>query len=139
MSDLHAELVASVKILLATHPVFRTRFIGGPNSEARMHQQDQIIAEDAVSNILAKIAAAPRITLGVVVEGGMIQSVVSDNPLALAAVDVVVIDYDTDDADETTLYQVRQGDGSLSTAHVHAEAIDPAAIDLRSALDQLEE
>jgi len=49
----------------------------------------------------------------VTVEGGVVQSVVADRPEEL---DVVVLDYDTQGADEDAIEYIAQPDGSKSDA-----------------------
>ena len=74
--------------------------------------------------------------IAVVLEGGLVQAVVTDDP-ALRGIDVFVIDYDTEGCDETELCQVRQSDGGTAAARVYAEGVGTAAIDLKAVDDWL--
>lgn len=53
----HEELIRAGEALLATHPVFRSKPMGGEGSQARLQQTDQIEAEDAFRAALAKAKA----------------------------------------------------------------------------------
>ena len=64
--------------------------------------------------------------LAVVLEGGVVQAVASDNP---ACCDAVVIDYD-DSCDEDKVTPVVQSDGSTSLAWVYDATPQASAIDL---------
>ena len=52
----------------------------------------------------------PLPILAVVIEGGLVQTICSDQPEKFAGIDVVVIDYDTDGSDDLT--PVPQGNGT---------------------------
>lgn len=68
-------------------------------------------------------------TLAIVLEGGLVQAVVSDRPDAIR-MNVRVIDYDTDGADDDRLSEVPQGDGSVCYAFVEHHDLTEAGIDL---------
>lgn len=70
-------------------------------------------------------AKPPR--LAVVLEGGIIHAVVSDNAVDMA---VAVIDYDIEGAADDELSSVPQGDGTCVDAVVGCWNAAPAAIDL---------
>jgi hypothetical protein len=61
----------------------------------------------------------------VVVEGGLVTAVVSDDP-ALIGKSFTVVDYDIEGADEVD--QVEQSDGELVDAVVWGDSIEKAAI-----------
>lgn len=89
-------------------------------------------AVDAATAILAK-PPAPKATLAIVVEGGLVQSIVSDAPkMALAGIDgILVIDYDADSGDDDgDVTEIEQADGSTAPAYVHSHGVDRAAINL---------
>lgn len=75
-------------------------------------------------------AKAP--TLAVVLEGGIVQSVVSDRPSEIDLFDLLVIDYDTDGADEQDLVGVTQRNGSVVEARVYSPDIERDTIDLEN-------
>lgn len=70
--------------------------------------------------------------LGIVLEGGLVQAIVTDAPKLTGNWKVMVIDYDTDGADPELFTPVPQGDGSLASAWVHADYITEAEIDLKA-------
>lgn len=69
-------------------------------------------------------------TIAIVMEGGVIQSVVSDNPsLVPANIIIKVIDYDVEGRD-SRLHVVPQDDGTLAEALVYEVAIEQTGISL---------
>ena len=58
--------------------------------------------------------------LAIIVEGGVVQAIISDDPKALAAAidDILLVDYDTDGADDNETTPVDQGDGTTARAFV---------------------
>lgn len=77
-------------------------------------------------------------TIAIVVEGGMVSAVVTDRPGLFADVQCLVIDYDTDGADETALTNVPQSDGTISQAYAGGQLIERAEIDLAAVIKQLD-
>ncbi len=73
------------------------------------------------------LQSAKSLRLAVVLEGGIVHAVVSDNAVDLA---VAVIDYDIEGAGEDELSSVPQGDGTCVDAVVGCWNATPAAIDL---------
>ena len=74
-------------------------------------------------------------TLAIVIEGGLVQAVVTDRPEAIR-VNVRIIDYDTDGASDDELSEVPQGDGSFCDAVVDHRDLTEAAIDLHHIVDK---
>lgn len=75
------------------------------------------------------------INLAIVIEGGVVSAIVSDDVGHFEAVRVMVIDYDvegSDAADNPRIFDVIQGDGSQSRAWASDWELDVAAIDLRA-------
>jgi len=69
--------------------------------------------------------------LAIIVEGGMISAIVTnDEGARVAFADVIVIDYDTDGAAEDDVIGIPQSDGSISKGYVAEWEIDPAQIGL---------
>ena len=75
--------------------------------------------------------------LGIVLEGGLISAVISNDPARLPIEAVVTIDYDTEGAGEEDLYDVLQPDGSTVQAYASITAFDKAGIDLESIVTQI--
>lgn len=61
-------------------------------------------------------ARRSRNRVAVVLEGGIVQSVVADRP---EDIEVAVIDYDADGCDESEIVRLTQPDGSTSDAWVY--------------------
>ncbi len=74
--------------------------------------------------------------LAVVIEGGLVQAVVSDRPEA--APSVAVIDYDTDGFETDELHHITQSDGSKAEALVVEHYVESAAIDLDEVFQETE-
>ena len=95
------------------------------------------IAEiDAIIDGLTTPAPAAKLILGIIVEGGLVQRVVSNTP-DLVPIEVLVIDYDADGADPDEIIMVRQADGTDTPAVGHGEEITLATIDLETTLANL--
>ena len=77
-------------------------------------------------------------TVAIILEGGLVQCIVSDRPGNIPPMNVIVLDYDTEGADEEELLQVPQKDGSVSTATGRYEGFCQAEIDLSAVMDQLD-
>jgi hypothetical protein len=73
-------------------------------------------------------AAPMRRRLAIVVEGGIVQSVVSDCPDTAPA--VAVIDYDVEGIEPDRLHSVTQAEGHRASALVSMREVEPAMIDL---------
>ncbi|MRR55687.1 MAG: hypothetical protein EG822_14485 [Deltaproteobacteria bacterium] len=80
-------------------------------------------------------AEPPRIA--VVLDGGLVRSIVSDCPERLSPKEIVVIDYDTD-GDEEGIIQVPQGEDRLpEEAYANVIEITKAEIDIAAVISQL--
>jgi hypothetical protein len=77
-------------------------------------------------------------TFAVILEGGLVQCIVSDRPNDIQPMNVMVLDYDTEGADEEELLQVPQKDGSVSTATGRYVGFEQADIGLAAVMDQLD-
>lgn len=75
--------------------------------------------------------------VGIILEGGLVQSIVTNCLLDIPDLDVIIVDYDVDGADEEDLFNVPQGNSSVSKAIGHREAITEAGIDLPAVLNQM--
>lgn len=63
----------------------------------------------------------------IVLEGGLVSAVVSHDP-AIVGLEVAIIDYDTDGADETEITELAQADGDTAEAIVRGDVIEAATI-----------
>ena len=94
---------------------------------------------DSVAEILdglATSAPAAKPIIGIIIDGGLVQFVVSNRP-DLVQADVIVLDYDTDGADQDEIILVRQSNGHDMEAVGHREGITPTLIDLETTLANL--
>ena len=79
----------------------------------------------------------PKPIVGVVLEGGLVQCVVSNAPEQLPDMDVIILDYDVEGFEEECLLKVPQTSGEIAHAVGHIEKITPSGIDLGMVLDQM--
>lgn len=72
-------------------------------------------------------------TLAIVIDGGIVQTVVTDHPELFSDVRCVIVDYDVDAADplDDSIGVVVQQDGTLSDAYIQETMIDRSGIDLK--------
>lgn len=92
-------------------------------------EHDTKAREAIAAATIEPVTLAVPVHLAVVLEGGLVQCLVSNAPEAFAFVEsVTVIDYDTEGADQ--IAYVRQADGSYSDACISGQSIDLATIDL---------
>lgn len=78
-----------------------------------------------------------RPVVGVVLEGGLVQSIVSNAPEQIPDMDVIILDYDVEGFEEECLLKVPQSSGEVAHAVGHIEKIAESGIDLRMVLDQM--
>lgn len=101
--------------------------------------QEDKCALCAAKNYIAKIEEGQPspINLAIVLDGGLVQAVVTDSPEAFKGINTMIIDYDTDGpfVENDSLGIVPQGDGNLKTAYIYATSIENAGIDLARAAD----
>ncbi|MDD2462463.1 MAG: hypothetical protein PHI97_00535 [Desulfobulbus sp.] len=75
--------------------------------------------------------------LCIVLQGGLVNDVVSNRPEAFSGSECMVIDYDTEDCDPEDVIVVSQGGGKISTAVGRIEPIALSGIELQPVLAQL--
>jgi hypothetical protein len=92
---------------------------------------------ERVRNVVSERRQEPP-TVAVILEGGLVQSVVSDRPNEIQPINLMVLDYNTEGADEDELLQVPQKDGSFSTATGRYLGFEKASIGLDSVMNQLD-
>lgn len=92
-----------------------------------------IVGEDGVP--VAAIGDIDPPQVAVVLEGGVVQSIVSDRPDEVNA-DVVIIDYDTDGMEDEYKSYVRQDSGTYAEANVYSLGVGKAAIGLDDIVDE---
>jgi hypothetical protein len=69
-------------------------------------------------------------TVAIIIEGGLVQDIVSDDPAMFRDVDFLVIDYDTEGAEPEDVYDLAQPSGGTATAFVGWRGVTRARIDL---------
>lgn len=77
--------------------------------------------------------------LSVVIEGGIVQAVISNDPDRFPIDEVVVIDYDTEGADAADIYDVPQPDGSTVQAFASITVFEKSGIDLGNVVAQIQD
>jgi hypothetical protein len=90
-------------------------------------------AWDRAKSVMRRVRLAedaPKPKLAIVLEGGLVQCVVSDQPEMFAGLEVLTIDYDTDGADDDEISTVPQADGTEEEAIVGWHDITQATTDL---------
>ena len=92
---------------------------------------------ERVRNVVSQRRQEPP-TVAVILEGGLVQCVVSDRPNDIQPINLMVLDYDTEGEDEEELLQVSQKDGSVSTATGRYLGFEHADIGLASVMDQID-
>jgi hypothetical protein len=92
---------------------------------------------ERVRNVLSERRQKPP-TVAIILEGGLVQCIVSDRPNGIQPMNLMVLDYDTEGADEEELLQVLQKDGSVSSATGRYLDFDKADIGLDAVMDQLD-
>ena len=75
--------------------------------------------------------------LAVVLQGGLVQAIVSNHPEMMKGWNVLVIDYDTEGAEAGEIFQVLQEDGTMAKAIARFEAVEEAGIDLEKVVENL--
>lgn len=75
--------------------------------------------------------------VGVVLEGGLVQCIISNVPEQLPDMDVIILDYDVEGFEDECLLKVPQASGEIARAVGHIENITPSGIDLGMVLDQM--
>jgi hypothetical protein len=100
---------------------------------------EERISEAETDNIGPRTEDPPpsKPIVGVVLEGRLVQCVVSNAPEQLPDMDVIILDYDVQGSDEEELLKVPQTIGAVEYAVGHIEKIAPSGIDLNMVLDQM--
>ncbi len=93
----------------------------------------------AAKNYIVKIEEGQPspINLAIVLDGGLVQAVVTDAPEAFKGVNTMIIDYDTDylEKDDERLGIVPQGVGTLKSAYIWSTSVEQSGIDLGRTAD----
>jgi hypothetical protein len=92
---------------------------------------------DAIDSLCERINADSTPRIAVVMEGGTVQSIVTDTP-GLIGTRIMVIDYDTDQASDDETIQVPQENGGLSRAMRQGMHITLGSIGLKEVEDTIE-
>ncbi len=93
----------------------------------------QKVALSEVQRILNR----PAPYLGIILQGGIVQAIVSDQPELMADWKVMVIDYDTESTPDEDLVNVPQSDGSDSKAWAYLDSVTQTAIGLKAVCEAL--
>lgn len=112
-------------------------FIENVTDEAPERTDKFFALRERVRNVLSERRQEPP-TVAVILEGGLVQCIVSDRPNDIQPMNLMVLDYDTDGVDEEELLRVPQRDGSISTATGRYVGFDHAEIGLAAVMDQLD-
>lgn len=81
---------------------------------------------------------APKPSLAVMVEGGLVQCVISNQPKFFDGIDVLVYDYDTEGADDDELIEICHLDsGEITKAVGHLEPVNMTGVDLKATIGGL--
>jgi len=68
--------------------------------------------------------------LVVVLQGGLVQGLVSNHPELLLGWECLVLDYDTDGAEEPRIFSIPQNNGTTAKALAHSVPVESPGIDL---------
>lgn len=112
-------------------------FIENVTDEDPARTEKFFALRERVRNVVSQRRQEPP-TVAVILEGGLVQCVVSDRPKDIQPMNLMVLDYDTEGADEEELLQVSQKDGSVSTATGRYLGFEHADIGLASVMDQID-
>lgn len=74
--------------------------------------------------------------IAVVIEDGIAQDVVTDDP-GMVGKDILIVDYDTEGADEDETVSVPQPGGYTAQAYAYTETVGMSAIDLKAVEQQI--
>jgi len=138
-SATHEEIVDAARELITAAKLVVERWTSGDLAEA-VNNLNMVTSFMEYTLETAEKPVAPQqpTTLAIVLEGGLVQAVTTDNLDAFKGINTVIIDYDTkslDDEDDETLGLVLQGDGTTATAYIRATSIDQATVDLGQVAD----
>lgn len=100
-------------------PDSKVRWLGGPLDDL-----------NRAYALLTKSPALPSpngFTVGITLDGGLVQDVFSDD-VRMMGRQYVVIDYDTEDADPASLEHVRQEDGKYASAFISGGTIERGTV-----------
>lgn len=127
-----------------TEPANRQRLPQSPLSVLRTIEASLVIGsmkEPEIQKValgeVQRVLNRPTPYLGIVLQGGIVQAIVSDQPELMADWKVMVIDYDTESTPDEDLVKVPQSDGSVSTAWSYLDSVTQTAIDLKAVYEAL--
>lgn len=105
------EIVEKLTLLIQDIDCFR-------NDMGDMSDESYDLSKEVLQNIKAAVSKKPRVI--VTIEGGVVTSILSD-----VEIDTIVVDYDTDGADENDLKEIPQGtQGPVEDAYVYEGEIN---------------
>jgi uncharacterized protein YdeI (BOF family) len=103
--------------------------------EVEDHQGKKVLVD--LDNDTIKPATTKPVQVAVVIEGGLVQSIIS-NQLNVFPDQVIVIDYDDEGWEPDDISPVIQSDGSVSGAHVYSLNTESPSIDLVALINQFD-
>lgn len=131
--------------ILAALRFYQERGMGDPANRSDMIHEiatngGAVISLNAegIDDLCERLNTAETPVLAIVMEGGLIQSLVSNVPEAYSGHKLLVIDYDDEGTPDEDLTHIPQQDGSTADAICHMEDVDKATIDLAAVLRQVE-
>lgn len=134
-----AESVDQVEPIISSQAATLLKDLVEMISEVEDIEHDQFGCQEecplcAAKNYIVKIEEGQPspINLAIVLDGGLVQAVVTDAPEAFKGINTMIIDYDCDAADphDDTLGIIPQSDGGFTEAFIQKTFIDRAGIDL---------
>ncbi len=103
--------------------------------EVEDHQGNKVLVD--LDDDTTKPVISTPLQIAVVLEGGLVQSIIS-NPSNVLPDQVFVIDYDDDGWEPDDISPVIQSDGSVSGAHVYSLNPECPSIDLAALIEQFD-
>jgi len=132
------EIAEATKELITAAKLVVERWQSGDLAEA-VNNLNMVTSfmEYTLETVEKAVALQQPTILAIVLDGGLVKAVTTDNPDALKGINTVIIDYDVDnpDADDEKLGLVLQADGSTTPAYIRATSIDQATVDLGQVAD----
>jgi len=103
--------------------------------EVEDHQGNKVLID--LDDDTTNLVTSKPIQVAVVIEGGLVQSIISNLSNVLPD-QVFVIDYDDDGWEPDDISPVIQSDGSMSGAHVYSLNPECPSIDLAALIEQFD-
>jgi hypothetical protein len=108
--DAAKQALALFKAEDSTATVFRVENPQGETTEIDLHLQTETVIE------------TPAMIIAIIIDGGVIQEIVSNNPAK--APNCMVIDYEVDRFADGGVFKIPQGEGAFAFARIHDRIIE---------------